>query len=102
MKEKSNKEGRKLNKNEINDHLLNAIYGHLTLIGDFLKGADKLHAKEQGNPYSPIFTELWTLIKQILVEFNNLDEIMEATCRIVKHSIRILKDHFSEYLIPFL
>jgi len=37
-----------------------------------------------------------------LTEFTFSDEIVESTCRCIKHSIRTLKHNFEPYLQPFL
>jgi len=56
----------------------------------------------QNNPYEKVFPDLWVIIKEILINFNNLDDIVEQTCRLVKHSLRVLKNKFDPYLVEFL
>jgi hypothetical protein len=41
-------------------------------------------------------------LEEFLGEFSSNDEIVESTCRCVKHSIRTLKSNFEPYLQPFL
>lgn len=50
----------------------------------------------------PVFVDLWKIIKEILSNFSNLNDIVEQTSRLVKHSLRILNDKFDPYLIEFL
>jgi hypothetical protein len=49
-----------------------------------------------------IFQSLWSIITNILENYTHLDEIVEATCRIVKHSIRSLDTNFHPYIEQFL
>jgi transportin-3 len=42
------------------------------------------------NPLLPIFSELWPFIENVLSEFIYNDDIVEYSCRLVKHSQRAL------------
>jgi len=65
----------------------------LQLLGDFISS---LHAMSNQtasgavNPMAPVFAELWPFIDRVLTEFVAFDEICEATCRVVKHSLRVM------------
>lgn len=52
------KEGRKLNVDEINEGIITSIQSFLELIGDFIKGCKGLKEKEQ-NPFEVIFKDIW-------------------------------------------
>lgn len=51
---------------------------------------------------APVFAELWPFIDKVLTEFVSLDEMCEATCRVVKHSLRVMGGQFEPYLRDFI
>jgi len=59
------------------------------LIGDFMKfcsGLSERTNSNQINPLTPIFNEIWPLIQNILTVFIYNDEIVEYSCRLIKHT----------------
>lgn len=54
------------------------------------------------NPLQPIFSELWPFLNEVLTEFLFNDEIVEHSCRLVKHSQKALGNQFLPFLHPFL
>lgn len=85
--------------------LLSEVSEKLMLIGDFMKycvGLSERTTSSQVNPLAPIFTELWPFIDSVLTEFIFNDDIVEYSCRLVKHSQRALGNQFLPFLHPFL
>ena len=61
----------------------------IMLFGDFMKYCTGLSDKTTSskvNPLLPIFNELWPFLELVLTEFIYNDDIIEYTCRLIKHS----------------
>lgn len=54
------------------------------------------------NPFVPVFSELWPFLENVLKEFVFNDDIIEFSCRLIKHSQRAMGNQFLPYLHPFL
>lgn len=75
------------------------------LMGDFMKfchGLQDRTPQNSTNPLLPIFTELWPFLQLVLNEFIESNEIVEYSCRLIKHSQRALGNKFIPFLQPFL
>jgi hypothetical protein len=68
---------------------LTEISEKIMLFGDFMKYCGGLSDKTTSskvNPLLPIFNELWPFLELVLTEFIYNDDIIEYTCRLIKHS----------------
>jgi transportin-3 len=77
----------------------------LQLMGDFTKSCSELQERtpvDSVNPLRPIFDELWPFLNQLLSHFAHNDDIVEYTCRLVKHSQRAMGNQFLPFLTPFI
>ena len=86
----------------IDGYLLDDISDSLQLIGDLFKTCNEFSSNEKPNPLVELFSQLWPFIDKILTEFVLFDEIVEAACRLIKHSMRALGPGFTEYLPTFI
>lgn len=50
------------------------------------------------SPVEPIFVELWPHLKQILLEFTQLERLMESVTRLINKLIKILPNTFIDYV----
>ena len=68
---------------------LTEISEKIMLFGDFMKYCSRLSDKTTSskvNPLLPIFNELRPILELVLTEFIYNDDIIEYTCRLIKHS----------------
>ena len=89
---------------KIDGYLLDTISDSLQLIGELFKTIHDFGASEsanQENPLVELFGQLWPFIDKILTEFVLFDDIVEAACRLIKHSMRALGSGFTDYLPIF-
>jgi len=85
--------------------MFNDISDQLSLIGEFMKSISDLPASTPANtvnPLVPLFQQLWPFIERILTEFSRVDDIVESSCRLVKHAQRAMGTEFAVYLQPFI
>ena len=68
------------------------ICDYLDLIASFVKSIYELKKRQELNPFNTVFSNLWQFLDDIILTFNSYDEIIETTCRVIKHSIRCLNE----------
>lgn len=74
---------------KVSGRILADISDSLQLIGDFMKNCNELQDRtpeNQVNPLVPVFSELWPFLENVLKEFVYNDDIIEFSCRLIKHS----------------
>lgn len=70
----------------------------IDLIGEFVKNLEGLQ-REPGpassqSPFSPIFTQIWAFLRDILTEFPQLERLTEASTRVIKQGLKIVPTEF--------
>ena len=77
---------------------INDIQDLIDLMAEMFKGfiefPARLTAEQPVNPLAALFGELWPFIDRLLTEFVDEDAVIEALCRLLKHSMRSLSDQF--------